>query len=350
MNVFITGATGYIGFNIALAYRRAGHAVWGLTRSSEKAQMLSRHEIRPVVGSLQKPEGWAEAAKNCSVMIHAAVDYQTDPFALDKQTVEFLLSLANQGHRPKTMIYTSGVWVYGSTGNVAADETTPLNPPKLVARRPSTEEMVLKAGGLRGLVIRPGCVYGYQGGLTGSWFTAAVKEKALTAVGDGNNRWTMVHADDLAEAYLRAGESGLCGEVFNITDRSRWSVGRHAGRSCSGDRLCRQDHVDASVRSRQDHGRFCSSVWLWTSTWTAARPCAFWAGSPDTEGLWMALKPTICPGRRLSKCSDQKKIQMGSASPESRRDFTAQAMQGPQSPDQIDGMNPDDVPIPEQLR
>jgi nucleoside-diphosphate-sugar epimerase len=35
----------------------------------------------------------------------------------------------------------------------------------------------------------------------------------------------MVHADDLANAYLRAGESGLSGEVFNITDRSRWSVG-----------------------------------------------------------------------------------------------------------------------------
>jgi nucleoside-diphosphate-sugar epimerase len=226
MKVFVTGATGYIGFNVAMAYRRAGHAVWGLTRSQEKARILSRHEIRPVVGSMQKPEGWIETAKNCSVLIHAAVDYQTDPFALDKQTVEFLLSLANQGPRPKTLIYTSGVWVYGNTGNLPAEETTPLNPPKLVARRPVTEELVLQAGGLRGLVIRPGCVYGYQGGLTGMWFAAAVREKALTAVGDGSNRWAMVHADDLAEAYLRAGESGLSGEVFNITDRSRWSVGQ----------------------------------------------------------------------------------------------------------------------------
>ena len=225
MKVFVTGATGYIGFNVAMAYRRAGHAVWGLTRSQEKARILSRHEIRPVVGSMQKPEGWTETAKNCSVLIHAAVDYQTDPFALDKQTVEFLLSLANQGPRPKTLIYTSGVWVYGNTGNLPAEETTPLNPPKLVARRPVTEELVLQAGGLRGLVIRPGCVYGYQGGLTGMWFAGAVKEKALTAVGDGGNRWTMVHADDLADAYLRVGESGLSGEVFNITDRSRWSVG-----------------------------------------------------------------------------------------------------------------------------
>jgi nucleoside-diphosphate-sugar epimerase len=46
----------------------------------------------------------------------------------------------------------------------------------------------------------------------------------LTAVGDGTNRWAMVHADDLADAYLRAGESGLAREAFNVTDRSRASV------------------------------------------------------------------------------------------------------------------------------
>jgi nucleoside-diphosphate-sugar epimerase len=225
MNVFITGATGYIGFNVAMAYRRAGHAVWGLTRSEQKAQLLSRHEIRPVVGRMQETARWAAAAKACSVLIHAAVDYQADTFALDQQTVEFLLSVARQGPQPKTLIYTSGVWVYGNTRGALVDETTPLNPPKLVARRPATEQLVLDSAGVRGLVLRPGCVYGYQGGLTGSWFAAAVKEKALTAVGDGGNRWTVVHADDLADAYLRAGESGLRGEVFNITDRSRWSVG-----------------------------------------------------------------------------------------------------------------------------
>jgi nucleoside-diphosphate-sugar epimerase len=224
MNVFITGATGYIGFNVARAYRRAGHAVWGLTRSEEKARILARHEIMPVVGRMQEPDGWAAAAKNCSVLIHAAVDYQTDPLALDKQTVEFLLSLGQQGRRPKALIYTSGVWVYGHTHGALVDETTPLNPPKLVARRPATEQLVLNAADARGLVIRPGCVYGYQGGLTGMWFSAALKEKALTAVGDGSNRWTMVHADDLADAYLLVGESGLSGEIFNITDRSRWSV------------------------------------------------------------------------------------------------------------------------------
>jgi nucleoside-diphosphate-sugar epimerase len=87
------------------------------------------------------------------------------------------------------------------------------------------EELVLKDNQVRGLVIRPGCVYGKQGGLTGRWFAGAFVDKALEVIGDGQNRWTMVHVDDLAEAYLRAVESGLSGEAFNIADQSHPRVG-----------------------------------------------------------------------------------------------------------------------------
>jgi len=84
--------------------------------------------------------------------------------------------------------------------------------------------MVVNATGIKGLVIRPGCVYGMQGGLAGTWFDSADNKKALKVIGNGDNRWTMIHVDDLAEAYLRVAESDLSGEVFNISDRSRFTV------------------------------------------------------------------------------------------------------------------------------
>jgi len=43
-------------------------------------------------------------------------------------------------------------------------------------------------------------------------------------VGDGRNRVPMVHIDDLADAYVRIAESGLAGEIFNVNDRSRFTV------------------------------------------------------------------------------------------------------------------------------
>src|SRR6266550_6901879 len=170
MQVFVTGATGYIGFAVATALRRHGHRVFGLARSDAKAARLTRHEIEPVIGDLAEPKTYAGVAAHCSVLIHTAFDYSADGVAKNKLTIDTLLDAAGRGAQPKTLIFTSGAWVYGDTGDRMVDETTPLNPIKLVAWRPAHEQLVLRAGGVRGLVIRPGCVYGGAGGLTAPWF------------------------------------------------------------------------------------------------------------------------------------------------------------------------------------
>ncbi len=221
MNVFITGATGYIGFEVAQAVRRAGHRVFGLTRSDQKAAILARQEIQPVIGAMQDPGSYRSTADQCDILIHAAVDYQADSVALDKQTVDTLIASASSGSTPKTLIYTSGIWVYGNTGDKTVNEDSPLNPIQLVTWRPAVEDTVLQASNVNGIVIRPGCVYGKQGGLTGAWFNGALNDDSFSVIGDGHNRWAMVQVDDLADAYLRAAEQGLRGETFNITDDSR---------------------------------------------------------------------------------------------------------------------------------
>lgn len=223
MQAFVTGATGYIGFNVACALRRAGYKVWGLTRSEEKAGWLKRNEIHPVIGDMQRPESYEETAEQCSVLVHAAADYEHDTPKLDQRTVKTLINTGRHGAQPKTFIYTSGCWVIGNTGRQSVNETTPLNPIEAVEWRPDIEEQVLDSDIVNGLVVRPGCVYGERGGLTGMWFEAA-ESGNLTAVGDGSNFWTMVHVADLADAYVRLADSGLMGEVFNVSDYSRWKV------------------------------------------------------------------------------------------------------------------------------
>lgn len=130
MDVFITGATGYIGNHVARAFRRAGYRVFGLTRSEEKAKLLAREEIVPVIGSMQDPQSYRAAAERSEILIHAAVDYENDSVALDRQTVDELLNSAKSASSPKTAIYTSGVWVHGNTGSNMANEQTPLQPIK----------------------------------------------------------------------------------------------------------------------------------------------------------------------------------------------------------------------------
>jgi nucleoside-diphosphate-sugar epimerase len=104
MKLFITGATGYIGFNVATAFRRAGYEVWGLTHNREKASLLARHEIQPVIGALQEPDTFTILAAESDVIIHTAIDYQANSETLDSMAVKELLSVTQQSADPQILI------------------------------------------------------------------------------------------------------------------------------------------------------------------------------------------------------------------------------------------------------
>src|SRR5258706_11174668 len=59
--------------------------------------------------------------------------------------------------------------------------------------------------------------------MTGEWFA-----DSPLVIGEGSNRWAMVHVEDLADLYVRAAESSLWGEVLHATDRSRSTVAEMA--------------------------------------------------------------------------------------------------------------------------
>ncbi len=220
MRVFVTGATGYVGGAVAEAFRRRGHRVSGLTRTAAKGRALAAREIEPATGDMKDPSTYARAAQAADVLIHCAAEYTNDYQSLDRRTVDAFLALT-KGPRTRTIIYTSGVWQYGATGDEPVDETFAFEGAPLAPWRSEHEKLVLAAGGL---VMRPGCVYGRSGGLTGDWFAGARDQGAAPVIGKGENRWATVHADDCGELFSLAAESGLRGELFNATDRSRSTV------------------------------------------------------------------------------------------------------------------------------
>lgn len=212
MKVFLTGATGYIGTAVAEALKAAGHSLTGLVRSEESGKKLGRLGITVVQSELTDGEIISTVARTADAVIHMATTNDANFPKADRAVIDAVLAALAGTNKP--FIYTSGVWVLGETGDKQADETSPTSPLAIVAWRPAHEKLVLEAKGIKGIVLRPGIVYGRAGGIPAMW-AAAAKSGAVRYIGSGSQRWPTVHVEDLAGLYAKALAQGTAGSLFH---------------------------------------------------------------------------------------------------------------------------------------
>ena len=215
MRVLVTGATGLIGGAVARRLKEGGHEVVGLARSDASAAKLAGDGLIVMRGDLADSASVASAARTADAVVHAASPNDQNTAAHDEVATHAIIeALRGSGKR---FAYTSGCLVYGSTGNAPATEDSSLNPIDLVRWRQKLEGEILGAAakGVHSIVVRPAWVYGNWGGTAMMMYGSAKEHGAARYVGDGQNRWTTVHADDLADLYLLALEKAPAASIFN---------------------------------------------------------------------------------------------------------------------------------------
>jgi nucleoside-diphosphate-sugar epimerase len=206
MNIFLTGATGYIGSAVAAALREANHEVAALARPEADTKRLRDLGVVLIGGDLDSLPSLRDQLGGYDAFVHMAQSRQ-HTVAADRAAIDTFLSLRG------LLLFTSGVWVMGNT--TSADESTPAHPLSLVSWRTAHEQLVLDAGGA---VLRPGCVYGGKQSLCADWFAAAEQNRSTQLVGDGANHWAMVDLHDLADLYVRIVEQKAVGILHGIDD------------------------------------------------------------------------------------------------------------------------------------
>ena len=213
MNLFVTGANGYIGGSLAVRLSAQGHRIRGLVRSREAEAAVRRFAIEPVMGSLADAGLLAREAAAADAVINAA-DSDNAP------AVEAMLgALAGSG---KAFVHTSGSSVVaddarGEASDAAFDETihdpgSPWQPTPDKQARADLDRAILAsaARGVRAVVICPPLIYGHGLGperdsrQLPTLIAQARASGTARHAGAGRNIWSNVHIEDLADLYALA--------------------------------------------------------------------------------------------------------------------------------------------------
>jgi nucleoside-diphosphate-sugar epimerase len=220
MNIFITGAGGFIGGSIAAGLARDGHQVRGLIRRAEQADALERLNIEPVIGSLDDSALLAAEARAADAVINAASSDH-------RGAVQALIGALEGTNKP--FLHTSGSSIVGdASGGEASDKIyTEDNLPEPTADkapRVAIDNLVLDAAkrGVRSAVLCNTLIYGHGAVPDTSSVQLprlerqAKKSGVVRHVGRGLNIWSNVHIDDVVAVYRLALEKSPAGTFYFV--------------------------------------------------------------------------------------------------------------------------------------
>lgn len=217
--ILITGITGYIGGTIAKKLLEKNYHVIGLVRNEDHTKELESLGIESIIGNIHDESVLKSAIANVEAIIHNA-DSADDAYAVDS----IINALEGSG---KTLIFTSGSAILGGKENGEKSdfiftEDIPLNPRLEMASRVLINDYVLRSAqkNIRSIVIVPTMVYGTGLGLKKESIQIPAlvqfsKEKGFGIYfGKGENIWSNIHIEDLADLYVLALENAKAGSIY----------------------------------------------------------------------------------------------------------------------------------------
>ena len=219
MNVFVTGATGFVGAHLVKALLARGDRVAALVRRPALAAQLGwGPEVRLVRGDLSVEAALRDGSAGADVVFHVAGQIAARNAAefmvCNRDGTANVLEAARDGG-VRRVVFVSSLAVAGpTTPGHPIDETRPPAPVTDYGRSKLAAEVLVRAMPFEWTIVRPPVVYGEWDRATLKIFQLA--RRGLAPVfGDGLQELSVIYADDLAAALIAAGNApAAAGQVY----------------------------------------------------------------------------------------------------------------------------------------
>jgi len=226
MKIFLTGATGFVGYHVARALAAEGADLRLLVRKSSNLKNLEGIAGETHVGDLAEPESLRTAIAGCEAVVHVAADYRLwipDPDAMYRANVDGtrgLLRLAREA-AVRRVVYTSSVaTMHFFTDGTVSDEETPVSLDDMVGHYKRSkflaEREAIQAAdaGQQVMILNPTTPIGphdVKPTPTGRIFVDFLKRKFPAYVDTGLN---LVDVNEVARAHVLALTQGMPGRRY----------------------------------------------------------------------------------------------------------------------------------------
>ena len=219
MNVFVTGATGFVGAHLVKALLARGDSVTALARRPALAELLGwGNTVRLLKGGLDDEAVLRQGCAGTDVVYHVAGKIaardMTEFMATNRDGTANVLEAARDGGA-RRFLFVSSLAVSGPTEpGHPIDETRPPAPVTDYGRSKLAAEVLVQAMPLPWTIVRPPVVYGEWDRGTLKIFQLA-KRGILPVFGDGSQELSVIHAEDLARGIVAAATApAAAGKIY----------------------------------------------------------------------------------------------------------------------------------------
>jgi uncharacterized protein len=218
-SVLVTGATGFIGSRLVDSLISQGYEVTSLIRKNKKGNSKSKI----IYGDLTEEKiDFKDLKFDCIFHLASHTPLEKNKKILEKVNLEGTKKLFKEiKNITRSIIYISGLGVYGETGEKIIDENQKYNPNTNFVKIRLDAEKYLKEKTLENKinfsVVHFGDVYGAEG-----WFyemlIKRLKNNTFRMPKGGNYYKGFVHVEDAIGSMISVFENNLFGESFIVAD------------------------------------------------------------------------------------------------------------------------------------